>query len=260
MTAAAPRAAATGSSPIAMFAPAARAASSRCFARLQFARAGDFEPEVEPRRGVDPGRQHVVVVARPGDLAAADRTALLLERHQVGQHLAGMRLLGEAVDDRNRRVRRHFPHVVLAEDSNDDRVDIARQHARGVGDGLAAPELHLGPGQHDRFAAELAHPDVERDAGAGRRPVEDHRQRLAGERTPGALRALDPRRLHRRRGIEDAAKLAARKLEQIEEMPRSGMNGRVHGFRFSSSPPSGALRPRRKRRRAAARLRRAPRR
>ena len=29
--------------------------------------------------------------------------------------------------------------------------------------------------------------------------------------------------------IEDAAKLPGRKLEQIEEMPRLGMNGRVHG-------------------------------
>ena len=131
-----------------------------------------------------------------------------------------MRLLGEAIDDRNRRMVGHLPHIVRTEDPNDDRIDVARQHPRGVGDGLAAPELHLGPGQHDRLAAEIAHPDVERDAGAGRRPVEDHRQRLADERTPRRLRALDPRRLHRRRSIEDVAKLAARKLEQVEEMPR----------------------------------------
>ena len=212
MTAAASRAASIGSTPIAMFAPAFFAAASRCFARLQFRRTGDLEPEVEARRSVDPGRQHVVVVPGPGDLAPAEGPALLLEGHEVGQHLAGMRLLGEAVDHRNRRMRRHFPHVVMGEDADDDRIDIARQDARRVGDGLAPAELHFPSGQHDQLAAELAHADVERDAGAGRRPVEDHRQRLAGERTRRRLRALDPRRLHRRGGVEDAAELSGRKL------------------------------------------------
>ena len=113
--------------------------------RLQFARASDLEPKAEPRRRIDPGRQHIVVIARPGDLAAADRTPFLLESHKIGQHLAGMRLLGEAVDDGNRGVRGHLLHVVLSEDSNDDRIDVARQHARGVGDGLAASQLHLRP-------------------------------------------------------------------------------------------------------------------
>ena len=31
----------------------------------------------------------------------------------------------------------------VVEDADHDRVDIAREHARGVGDGLAAAELHL---------------------------------------------------------------------------------------------------------------------
>ena len=64
--------------------------------------------EVEALRGVDPRRQHVVVVAAPGDLAAADRAAMLLEGEDVGHHLAGMRLLGQAVDDRHGRVARQL--------------------------------------------------------------------------------------------------------------------------------------------------------
>jgi len=123
----------------------------------------------------------------------------------------------------------HFLHVVVSENANDDRVDIAREHARGVGDRLAAAQLHFVAGQHDRLAAELAHANVERDAGAGRRPVEDHRQRLAEERTRRRLRALDPRRLDRPGRIEDAAKLPSRKLEQVEEMPGLALNRRVHG-------------------------------
>ncbi len=35
---------------------------------------------------------------------------------------------------------------VVVEDADHDGIDIARQHARGVGNGLAAPELHLRAG------------------------------------------------------------------------------------------------------------------
>ena len=57
-------------------------------------------------------------------------------------------------------------NVLVREGANHDAVDVAREHARGVGDGLAAPELHLLAGQHDRMAAELLHGDVEGDARA----------------------------------------------------------------------------------------------
>ncbi len=43
----------------------------------------------------------------------------------------------------------------------------ARQHARGIGQGFAATELHFLRRQHDRLAAELAHADVERGRGCG---------------------------------------------------------------------------------------------
>ncbi len=155
--------------------------------RMQFARTGDVEVEIEARGRVNPGGEHVVVIAGPGDLATANRTPLLLEGEQVGQHLAGMRLFGEAVDDRNGGAGRHLPHVVLTQDSDDDPLDVARQHPGCVGDGFAAAELHFGAGQHDRLAAELAHADVERHAGAGRGPVKNHRQSLAGQRSRDGL-------------------------------------------------------------------------
>jgi len=59
--------------------------------------------------GVHPRSQYVVSVAGPRHGAAADRTAMLLERHDVGQHLAGMRTPRQAVDDRHRRIARQFP-------------------------------------------------------------------------------------------------------------------------------------------------------
>ena len=42
--------------------------------------------------------QHIVAVAAPGDVAPAIAALLLLERHHVGHHLAGMGQLGQAVD------------------------------------------------------------------------------------------------------------------------------------------------------------------
>ena len=87
--------------------------------------------------------------------------AMLLEGHDVGQHLAGMRAARQPVDDRNGGVRGESASVVVVEDADHDRVDIAREDARGVGDGLAAAKLHLQAGEHDGFAAELAHGDLE---------------------------------------------------------------------------------------------------
>ena len=107
---------------------------------------------------------------------------MLLEGHHVGHHLAGMRAPRQPVDHRHGGVARELDQRLVIEDADHDGVDIAREHARGVGDGLAAAELHLLAGEHDGVAAELAHRDVERDARARRRLVEDHRQRLAGER------------------------------------------------------------------------------
>src|SRR5262249_431436 len=67
--------------------------------------------------------------------------------------------------------------------------------------------------------AELAHRDVEGDARAGRRLVEDHRQHLAGERTAGGTAVVLPARLHGAARLDDAAQLFGRNVEQVEEGP-----------------------------------------
>ncbi len=100
--------------------------------------------------------------------------------------------------------------IGVIEDADHDRVDVARQHARGVGDRLAAAELHLGAGQHDRLAAEFAHRDVERNARARRGPVEDHRQRLAGERPRRRTCRGWPSSPRRRRGCRAVRARAGR--------------------------------------------------
>ena len=116
---------------------------------------------------------------------------------------------------------REFQQRIVIEDADHDGIDVTRQHPRGVGNGLAAAELHFGARQHDRFTAELTHADVERHPGAGRGFFEDHRQGLAFERffhLPMRLQL----RLHGNAGAEHVAQLPDRQLAEIEKM--------AHGF------------------------------
>src|SRR5258705_469953 len=81
-----------------------------------------------------------------------------------------------------------------------------RERPRGVGDSLAAAELHVVAGERDRFAAELTHGDVEGDARAGRGPVEDHGERTARERAGARALALELR-LHGAARLDHGAQL-----------------------------------------------------
>ena len=139
---------------------------------------------------------------------------MLLEGHHVGHHLARMRTPGQAVDHRDSGVARQLGERLGVERADHDGVDVTRQHARGVGQRLAAAELHFLGRQQNGVAAELAHGDLERDAGARRRPLEDHRQGLAGERAFGAA-ALG---LHDARGIDDLAQVGSRNVDEVEEV------------------------------------------
>src|SRR5205807_8574678 len=62
----------------------------------------------------------------------------------------------------------------------------------------------------------LAHRHLERDAGARRRLLEDHRQGLAGERPGAAAAALLEGDAH----VEDVPELGRVETVEIEEMPR----------------------------------------
>jgi hypothetical protein len=148
---------------------------------------------------------------------------MLLIGHDIRHHLAGMREPRQAVDDRHGRILRELHQRVMIEDADHDDVDEARQHACGVGDGLAATELHFGAGEHHDFAAELAHADLERHAGARRGLFEDHRQRLVLERTIGlGIRAIPPLqlRLHGGSRVHDIAQLTGRHGREIKEVPQ----------------------------------------
>jgi hypothetical protein len=56
---------------------------------------------------------------------------------------------------------RKLGQLFVIERTDHDHIDVARQNARGIGERLAAPELHLFGGEHQRIAAELAHGELE---------------------------------------------------------------------------------------------------
>src|SRR5262249_23774402 len=102
-----------------------------------------------------------------------------------------------------------------------DRIGVAREPAGSISQRLAGAELHFLRGQENGVAAELAHGDFEGHAGASRRPLEDHGERLAGKRTRAAVAA----RFHRAGALDYAAQIGGRDLDPVKKMPDGSHRG-----------------------------------
>ena len=76
---------------------------------------------------------------------------------------------------------------LLLERAEHDRVDVAAEHAPGVLDGLAAPQLELGRRDHERMGPQLRDAHLERHPRPGGRLLEDQRHRAPVE--PFGVRA-----------------------------------------------------------------------
>jgi hypothetical protein len=126
---------------------------------------------------------NVVAVAHVGQLAPGQvGSEHLAHRHVVGHALAGVEVIGQPVDHRNRRVGRQIENILVGKGAGHDEVDEARQHVGGVGDRLPAAELDVAARQEEGVSTELGHADLEAHPGAGRRLLEDHAEALALER------------------------------------------------------------------------------
>jgi hypothetical protein len=151
--------------------------------RLEADRRDD--PDVHPGGGAAEQQRvrHVVGAVAEVDEGEPGEPALALaDRHEVGEHLARVELVGERVDDRDRRGRRHRLEALLREGAPHDPVDVTRQDPRSVLDGLFAAELHRAAVDDHRVPAELADADLEREPGPRRVLFEDRRDGLAGQR------------------------------------------------------------------------------
>ena len=139
---------------------------------------------------LDQAAGHVVAVADPGQSQPGQLAAVLLQRVQIGQRLAGMGEVGQAVDHRARRVlgELHDRRVPLG--PHDDHVDHFAEHAGEIGDALALAEAGV-LAQHDAAAAQVGHAGLEADARPQRRLLEQQRQHAARQqRLAQALREL----------------------------------------------------------------------
>jgi hypothetical protein len=187
-------------------------------------RGGEVHPELrggDHQRGAD-----VVAVAEVGEAHTLDPSEPLPDRHHVRERLARVRLVGETVDDGDLGVAGELVDVGLGEGPDHDRVEVAREHEPRVLDRLAAAELEIRGRQVEPDAAELPHPGLERDPGAGRGLLEDHPERPAGEEA--ALLARRVRALQLVREVEHAHELVAAPVGDPGEVPALEVAGDRH--------------------------------
>ena len=182
-TTSAPETAFTGSRKRSTRPCSARARSTSSWSRIVASGRGDRERVAEFRCAVDEAGGDIVAIAHPGDAGALQREPGLFQRLQVGHDLAGMRLFGEAVDDRHTwrpsRTPRHR-HGGWRGSSRHRHSARARAPCPppiSPRPSWVSPELSTSDD-----AAELADCHVEGDARACRVLLEDHRQRAPGER------------------------------------------------------------------------------
>ena len=122
---------------------------------------------------------HVVAVAEVGEADAFEAAEPLANRHRVGERLERVGEVGEPVDHGDRRVLGERVDLGLVERADQEGADEPREDERGVAVALAPRELEVGGRKIQRHPAELCDPDLEPDARAGRRLVEDHPDRPA---------------------------------------------------------------------------------
>ncbi|MNM63384.1 hypothetical protein D3C81_747500 [compost metagenome] len=138
--------------------------------------AGDAQLEIELQGRLDVGVAHVEAVADPGHGLALNSATVFLERLHVGQQLARVRFVGQAVDHRHPRMCGEFGQGAVGMGTDHYRIEHARHDDGAVADRFAAAQLGVAWRQEDGLAAELDHAGLERHAGTGRGLLEDHAQ------------------------------------------------------------------------------------
>ena len=149
---------------------------------------------------------------------------MFLECHDIGHDLARVGAVGKPVDDWHGGVFGHLVQGCFLERADHDHVDIARQHAGRVGNGFAMAQLHIGPRQHHRLPAHLAHTDVKADAGPGRWLFKNQRDHVVCQRLlciRGAFGQASAGVFHAARIVDDGAQIGSGRGVNVEEMGHS---------------------------------------
>ena len=111
--------------------------------KLVARRRGQHEMDAEQGRGHRQRPGDVVAVADEHQLLAGERPAQLLDRHEIGHGLAGMRGVGKGVDDRDRRGRGQLFDGGVRKGADGQGVDVLAQDPGEVDDALADAQPHV---------------------------------------------------------------------------------------------------------------------
>ena len=141
-----------------------------------------MHPKAQNLAGLQPGVGHVVAVSHPGHRLALNRAPVFDECEDVGQDLAGVKFIGQAVDHRHPRVAGKALDLGLLVGADHHQVHHAADDAGAVLYRLCPAELAVAGGQMHHAAAQLVHARLKADPGAGRRLFENHGHRAVGQR------------------------------------------------------------------------------
>jgi len=125
------------------------------------------------------GREHVVAISNPRQFEAAQDALFLQHGHEIGQTLGRVRVIREAVDDRNSRMLCQSHHIGVREDARHDAVYIATQDACHISDAFSLAKLDLVWREVHCMPAQMLHGHLKGHPGPERGLLEDHAEGLA---------------------------------------------------------------------------------
>src|SRR5215469_1879233 len=146
---------------------------------------------------------HVIAVANIGELQTSQIAEAFLESEEIGQGLAGMKLVGERVDYGNGGVCGQLIQSFLGEDPRDDALHPALEIPSDIANRLTLAQPRGGVVQKDGRTAEIGDARLKRDTSAQGRFFENEDKDTAREGTPIAVRV----RLHFPSQTQEVAQL-----------------------------------------------------
>ena len=177
-------------------------------------RAGDGHLHPALQAPDDEGVGHVVPVADVAQLQPFQLALVLPDGHQVGQHLAGVAEIGEAVDHGDGGILGQGLHLLLGEGADHNAVTEPGEHPGRVLHRLVPADLAVLVGEVDGVAPQLVDARLKGHPGPGGALLKNHGQGLPCEEGVGDARLAHGLQLVG--GVQDLQDLFAGEVQQFE--------------------------------------------
>mmetsp|Transcript_30429 Transcript_30429/g.51277 ORF Transcript_30429/g.51277 Transcript_30429/m.51277 type:complete len:307 (-) Transcript_30429:337-1257(-) len=166
-----------------------------------------------------PRVDNVVAIAHVHHFRAFQLSARLPNSQGIGQNLAGVVVIGEAVDDGHAAVLCEVQDVLVTKDARHNDVIEAAENARDILGGLALAQLDGVRPEVKGVASEKVEARLERNPSAHRWLREDHSHRLPLERLERPIPRLE-QRLHLLSPLQQSEQLVLCEVVQVQEVLR----------------------------------------